>query len=1055
MSATSVISNLNQALQCAGKCDCCNKLQEQINNLSQRLNNLDNKFVNKNEFQSYKQYIEDSFKGIRVGFDNVWRRLDALENQKASLQKVGFLDDRIDELQRQIDRWQNENQSGLDAHELRVRLERAELDISGLRFVINDHIRNTNGEGGDAQEVKRQLRELLEKLKVVEDIQRAVGKEARDARELSLRTQERMNALYNEWRAKEQSLGLLETRVKAVEVVSAENTAKIKILDFTTAALTKTTAFLSSKFAMQAAAIAGIVWTLGTIGFSIADLYRRIANINSGRDYAQDIEGIRDVASKAYIKADKANRDIEINNAKVSQLEQNTNFRFNKLEVEVRQTKDNIARLYDIINAFKADTERVFRELNEEIIYVVERARAAMERLEALIKSEIKFLTSSTLNALLRLQSRIERTESLINDAQSKANSAIEKANKAIKDAELAINDIKIIKPDIKTASDKAAKALDKAARAIELGDINNLQIIDLRIKLGAIPQQIKNEIIPTIPPIAEEYARKYAYKGPPIDLGEIKRGYNYSEDYKLDRLQRQLNERWNKTLKEIDMRSGGFFDRLDALQFATEKMSREFSRKADLEYFVSQYGEKYSPTKTAELERLRTQDYAELKFGISQLGAFRADVDKFIADKQNERIAYREEAKKVAIPEIDKKVSPLTSKQVDMEKDIADIKRRLQEREQVDKDVNEKLKIITPVLPELNAKLDSIIPTILGIPIIMGKIPDQTVGKIPNVVSPLIPTIPQIGNVVQDKVCNPQCQLPSISAGNNATNAVNQAKNDLGDKIDKANNAGQTAMLAEILRRMGDFIPGGLSGKMVNGFKWLQIDRVLNILNLAATIHNAFQLSSNIGVTLVQAMQNAIDFIGLKDDNKDPFNVSEAINSSITTAITTVIGAENYAQIKKEWAKYNRIYQAGANLFSSLMSMGDTMTQALQVVGGQTGRIGNALRAWGVVSDKAYSWMNPSPNFSNPLLTKLNSLEETASIVENVSQQPLSVKSAKEELEAASKELADSLEQKEGSKQGAEIPEAKKVKEEQDTIINESKGKDLTPPDLEPDEDE
>jgi hypothetical protein len=246
-----------------------------------------------------------------------------------------------------------------------------------------------------------------------------------------------------------------------------------------------------------------------------------------------------------------------------------------------------------------------------------------------------------------------------------------------------------------------------------------------------------------------------------------------------------------------------------------------------------------------------------------------------------------------------------------------------------------------------------------------------------------------------------------------------------------------------------------GIGGKLVQGFNWLIIDRALNVLTFGVTIHNAAMLSGNIIQTLTQAMQNVVELVGIKDDNGDPIELFPLINSSITNAVKYVIGKENYEIFIKQWDSYNRIYQASANLFSSLLSMGDSITQGLQVIGGQTGKIGNALRAWGVVSDKAYGWFNPTPNFSNPLLTKLNSLEETASIVENVSQQPLSVKSAKEELEAASKELADSLEQKEGSKQGAEIPEAKKVKEEQDTIINESKGKDLTPPDLEPDEDE
>jgi co-chaperonin GroES (HSP10) len=66
-----------------------------------------------------------------------------------------------------------------------------------------------------------------------------------------------------------------------------------------------------------------------------------------------------------------------------------------------------------------------------------------------------------------------------------------------------------------------------------------------------------------------------------------------------------------------------------------------------------------------------------------------------------------------------------------------------------------------------------------------------------------------------------------------------------------------------------------------------------------------------------------------------------------------------------------------------------------------------------------------------------------------------LNVKSAKEEVETASKELMDSLEQKDDSKQGSTIPEAKKVKAKQIEIVAASKGKDLNEGDLTPDEDD
>ncbi|MBO1055962.1 MAG: hypothetical protein HEQ27_05300 [Dolichospermum sp. JUN01] len=254
---------------------------------------------------------------------------------------------------------------------------------------------------------------------------------------------------------------------------------------------------------------------------------------------------------------------------------------------------------------------------------------------------------------------------------------------------------------------------------------------------------------------------------------------------------------------------------------------------------------------------------------------------------------------------------------------------------------------------------------------------------------------------------------------------------------------------------KMGAPLPGGLAGWMLRFTSWSILDRLMNLLTLATTIHNAQQLSSNIFVTLITAMQNVLDLLGIKDSEGKQYSINAIIGQSVTSLTTLLIGQENYDNFVKEWAKYNRTYQAAGNLFSSLLNMGDTVTQALGVVSSQTGKIGNALKAWGVVSDKAYSWMNPNPNFSNPLLTKLNSLEETASMIENVTQQPLNVKSAKEEIDNAFKELSESLEQKDGSKQGSAIPEASKVKADQSDIVAASPGKDLTDADIEPDSEE
>ncbi|AFZ56914.1 hypothetical protein H6G54_12075 [Anabaena cylindrica FACHB-243] len=326
----------------------------------------------------------------------------------------------------------------------------------------------------------------------------------------------------------------------------------------------------------------------------------------------------------------------------------------------------------------------------------------------------------------------------------------------------------------------------------------------------------------------------------------------------------------------------------------------------------------------------------------------------------------------------------------------------------------------------------------------------------------PGVVNVTNISNNFDNRITNNYVNNSRPNYITNTTNTANPVDSALLKKVDATTTA-NLALSANVDATtkanlaLSTQIQSGVafvSTKLINGFKWLQLDRVMNLLTFAVTVHNAGMLSQNILVTLTQAMQNVIDLIGVKDDANNPVQLSTLINSSISDFVKNVVGKENYDNVIKQWNYYNRIYQASANIFSSLLNMGDSITQGLQVIGGQTGKIGNALRAWGAVSEKAYGWFNPSPNFSNPLLIKLNNLEETASVVENVSQQPLTIKASKEEVEESSKALADSLAQEEGKPQGKEFPEAKLVKAEQEETKINSAGKDLSTPDLEPDED-
>lgn len=272
-----------------------------------------------------------------------------------------------------------------------------------------------------------------------------------------------------------------------------------------------------------------------------------------------------------------------------------------------------------------------------------------------------------------------------------------------------------------------------------------------------------------------------------------------------------------------------------------------------------------------------------------------------------------------------------------------------------------------------------------------------------------------------------------SRTALDNLGDGINQNTNNQGnnlfDKLNTGANAAQLALLRIIDNKLGKQITGGISGKLVDGFKWLQLDRALSVLTFAATIQNHLMLSRDIGQTLLGAFSNVLSLIGLKDDAGNPFDLGSIINSSIESLVKGIVGAENYATISEAWAKANRIYQATTNVLNSFQNLSSTILSGMELIGSYTGKIGNALKKSGEVIDNAYGWMNPQPKF-NRISQTLENLQQGASTIQQVTQAPLDVIQAVTGLQEANTEFVKALKEDDKSaNKSPTTPEPDKLK--------------------------
>lgn len=211
--------------------------------------------------------------------------------------------------------------------------------------------------------------------------------------------------------------------------------------------------------------------------------------------------------------------------------------------------------------------------------------------------------------------------------------------------------------------------------------------------------------------------------------------------------------------------------------------------------------------------------------------------------------------------------------------------------------------------------------------------------------------------------------------------------------------------------------------------------------------------LSNNLGQTLTSAFSNVLAVVGIKDKDDNPLDIGEIIGKTFDNAAKTALGEKEWGGIKAEWKKYNRIYQAAANLLNSIQSIGSSILSALEIIGSWNAKIGNALRKWGEVGEKAYGWMNPQPNFQNKFFTALETAENVVSQVDSIASEVLSAQETIKQIGEQKKELDDAMKEEDKSKQGKEAPEAKKVKEAAEKSKTASAGQDIDDSDKEADD--
>lgn len=259
--------------------------------------------------------------------------------------------------------------------------------------------------------------------------------------------------------------------------------------------------------------------------------------------------------------------------------------------------------------------------------------------------------------------------------------------------------------------------------------------------------------------------------------------------------------------------------------------------------------------------------------------------------------------------------------------------------------------------------------------------------------------------NVVDGKVTAANNALLTLSTAVTAVQAI------LTDQV--------LGKVNTIDNKLGPQIPGGgISGKLGQMFdfakktwNFLQIDRVLHVLTWIGVLHNAYMLSRGLSQTLFSAISTVLDAFGIEDADENPLDVGQIVGEWTENFLKSLLGEETVDGMKTTWAKYNRIYQAAANIIYSVQSMVYSMVEILETISNYVGKIGNALMRSGAILQNSFNWMNTNVNYlDNRFFRFLQRTQDGVEIIEQVFSEVVSIQEMGAELANQTNEFSQAI---------------------------------------------
>jgi hypothetical protein len=167
---------------------------------------------------------------------------------------------------------------------------------------------------------------------------------------------------------------------------------------------------------------------------------------------------------------------------------------------------------------------------------------------------------------------------------------------------------------------------------------------------------------------------------------------------------------------------------------------------------------------------------------------------------------------------------------------------------------------------------------------------------------------------------------------------------------------AGTYAFLTEMRMKLG-----AIGDFAETAWRATKMQKVLDVLTFIGVMHNVSMLSREVSETLFFLVSQALDVVGIDDEEGNALNVGSIVGGSVNNFLRSVFGDAFVDGAVDSYRKANRVVQTASAVIWTVRSIQDSSLDLMEWVGENTGKIGNALKRFGVVGDRSYPWMAES----------------------------------------------------------------------------------------------